>query len=97
MPLYAYNLEKAIDKFWQVKDVTNLPISTWFLLNGSMLTHGILIEWSNYLKKISKERYFRQAISTLTISNLYNALSIWKKDCFHMVFAIWIHAHTWNP
>jgi hypothetical protein len=22
MPLYAYNLEKAIDKFWQVKEVT---------------------------------------------------------------------------
>jgi hypothetical protein len=37
----------------------NLPISTWFLLYGSMLTHGILIEWSKYLKKISKERYFR--------------------------------------
>jgi hypothetical protein len=59
MPLYAYNLEKAIDKFWPVKEVTNLPISTWFLLNGSMLTHGILFEWSKYLKKICKERYFR--------------------------------------
>jgi hypothetical protein len=22
MALYAYNLEKAIDKFWQVKEVT---------------------------------------------------------------------------
>jgi hypothetical protein len=22
MPLYAYNLDKAIDKFWQVKEVT---------------------------------------------------------------------------
>jgi hypothetical protein len=128
MPLYAYNLEKAIDKFWQVKEVTNLPtstwfllygsmlthgiliewskylkkiskerilgeplvhqpyltyimhnpygnlpISTWFLLNGSILTHGILIEWPKYLKKISKERYFRRAISTPTISHLYNA------------------------
>jgi hypothetical protein len=56
MPLYAYNLEMAIDKFWSVKEVTNLPISTWFLLYGSMITHGILIEWSKYLKKISKER-----------------------------------------
>jgi hypothetical protein len=56
MPLYAYNLEKAIDKFGQVKEVTNLPISTWFLINGSMLTHGIIFEWSKYLKKITKER-----------------------------------------
>jgi hypothetical protein len=23
MPLYAYNLEKAIDKFWQLKEVTD--------------------------------------------------------------------------
>jgi hypothetical protein len=37
----------------------NLPISTRFLLYGSMLTHGILFEWSKYLNKISKERYFR--------------------------------------
>jgi hypothetical protein len=37
----------------------NLPVSTWFLLYGSMLTHGILLEWSKYLKKISEERYFR--------------------------------------
>jgi hypothetical protein len=22
MPLYAYNLDKAIDKFWQLKEVT---------------------------------------------------------------------------
>jgi hypothetical protein len=36
-----------------------LPVSTWFLLNDSMLTHGILLEWSKYLKKISKERYYR--------------------------------------
>jgi hypothetical protein len=56
MPLYAYNLEKAIDKFGQVKEVTNLPISTWFLINGSMLTHGIIFEWSKYLYKITKER-----------------------------------------
>jgi hypothetical protein len=34
----------------------NLPNSTWFLLNGSKLTHGILIEWSKYHKKVSKER-----------------------------------------
>jgi hypothetical protein len=37
----------------------NLPVSTWFLLYGSMLTHGILLEWSKYLKKIFEERYFR--------------------------------------
>ncbi len=37
----------------------NLAVSTWFVLNDSMLTHGILLEWSKYLKKISKERYFR--------------------------------------
>jgi hypothetical protein len=36
-----------------------------------MLTHGILLEWSKYLKKICKER--RWAISTPTISNLYKA------------------------
>jgi hypothetical protein len=34
----------------------NLPISTWFLINESMLTHGIIFEWSKYLKKITKER-----------------------------------------
>jgi hypothetical protein len=32
----------------------NLPVSTWFLLYDSMLTHGIIFEWSKYLKKISK-------------------------------------------
>jgi hypothetical protein len=37
----------------------NLSVSTWFLLYGYMLTHGILLEWSKYLNKISKERYFR--------------------------------------
>jgi hypothetical protein len=37
----------------------NLPVSTWFLLYGSMLTYGILLAWSKYLKKISEERYFR--------------------------------------
>ncbi len=37
MPLYAYNLEKAIDKFWQVKEVTNLPISTCFFF---LFPHG---------------------------------------------------------
>jgi hypothetical protein len=37
----------------------NWPVSTWFLLYGSILTHGMLLEWSKYLKKISKERYFR--------------------------------------
>jgi hypothetical protein len=37
----------------------NLPVSTWFVLYGSMLTHGILLEWSKYRKKSSKERYFR--------------------------------------
>jgi hypothetical protein len=37
----------------------NLPISTWFLLNNSMLKHGNQMEWSKYLKKISKKRYFR--------------------------------------
>jgi hypothetical protein len=34
----------------------NLPVSTWFLLYGSMLTHGILLEWSKYLKKVTKRR-----------------------------------------
>jgi hypothetical protein len=37
----------------------NWPVSTWFLLYESMLTHGMLLEWSKYLKKISKERYYR--------------------------------------
>jgi hypothetical protein len=37
----------------------NLPVSTWFLLYGSMITHRILLKWSKYLKKISKERYYR--------------------------------------
>jgi hypothetical protein len=35
------------------------PVSTWFLLNGSMITHGNLLKRSKYIKKISKERYFR--------------------------------------
>ena len=34
----------------------NLPVTTWFLLHDSMLTHGILLEWSKYIKKISKRR-----------------------------------------
>jgi hypothetical protein len=34
----------------------NLPVSTWFLQHDSMLTHGILLEWSKYIKKISKLR-----------------------------------------
>jgi Ni,Fe-hydrogenase I cytochrome b subunit len=65
----------------------NLPVSTWFLLYGSMLTHGILLEWSKYLKKITKVKYFRQAITIPTMSNQYHTKSMWKIACFHMVFA----------
>jgi hypothetical protein len=32
----------------------NLTFSTWILLNESMLTHGIIIEWSKYHKKMYK-------------------------------------------
>ncbi len=35
-----------------------LPVSTWFLLNDSMLTNGILLKWSKYLNKISKQKIF---------------------------------------
>ncbi len=37
----------------------NLPVTTWFLLHDSMLTQGILLEWSKYLNKICKEWYYR--------------------------------------
>jgi hypothetical protein len=34
----------------------NHQLSTWFLINESMLTHGIIFEWTKYLKKITKKR-----------------------------------------
>ena len=71
-------------------------ISTWFLVNGSMLTHGIIYEWSKYLKKITKVTYFRQAIIITTMSNQHLAKSMWKYASFHMVLGIWFHTHTWN-
>jgi hypothetical protein len=37
----------------------NIPVSTWILVNDSMLTHGIIFKQSKYHKKVSKERYFR--------------------------------------
>jgi hypothetical protein len=64
----------------------NSPISTWFLINESMLTHGIRYEWSKYLKKITKVTYFRQDINKATMSNQYYGKSIWKFAFFHMVF-----------
>jgi hypothetical protein len=35
-----------------------------------MLTHGIIYEWSKYLKKITKATYFRQAIHGIKIELL---------------------------
>jgi hypothetical protein len=64
----------------------NLPISTWFLINESMLTQGIIFEWPKYLKKITKVTYFRQAINKTAMSNQYYGISIWKFAYFHMVF-----------
>jgi hypothetical protein len=73
-----------------------LPVSAWILVNGSMLPHGIIIEWSKYHKKILKERYLRQTITISTKNTKYNARSIWKFACNCMDFGKWIHAHTWN-
>jgi hypothetical protein len=66
----------------------NYQLSTWFLVTGSMLTHGIIYEWSKYLKKITKVTYFRQAIIITTMSNQYLAKSMWKYASFHMVLGI---------
>jgi hypothetical protein len=64
----------------------NLPVSTWILVNESMLTHGIIYEWSKYLKKITKVTYFRQAIIITTMYNQYLAKSMWKFASFPMDF-----------
>jgi hypothetical protein len=53
-----------------------------------MLTHGIIYEWSKYLKKITKVTYFRQAIIITTISNQYLAKYMGKYASFHMVLGI---------
>jgi hypothetical protein len=64
----------------------NLQLSTWFLVNGSMLKHGIIFEWPKYLKILIKVRSFRQAITIPTISNQYYGKSMWKFANFHMIF-----------
>jgi hypothetical protein len=63
----------------------NLPFSTWFLINESMLTHGMIYEWPKYLKKITKVRKFRQAITIPTMSNQYHAKSMRIFANFHMI------------
>jgi hypothetical protein len=47
----------------------------------------MIFELSKDLKKITKVRYFRQAITIPTMSNQYHIKSMWKFACFHMVFA----------
>jgi hypothetical protein len=58
-----------------------LPVSTWFLLNDSMLTLGILLEWSKYLRKYLKkdilgEPFLYQPYLTCTMHNLYGKLPV---------------------
>jgi type IV secretory pathway ATPase VirB11/archaellum biosynthesis ATPase len=59
----------------------NLPVSTWFLVNDSMLMHGIIFEWSKDLKKISKENILGEPLLyqpylTSIMHNLYGNLPV---------------------
>jgi hypothetical protein len=50
---------KPVTNHFNANPYGKLPVSTWVLLNDSMIKHGILLEWSKYLKKIIKENFFR--------------------------------------
>jgi hypothetical protein len=59
----------------------NLPVSTWFLLYGSMLTHGILLECSKYLQIYVKKDIFgeplkKQPYLTCIMHNPYGNLPV---------------------
>jgi hypothetical protein len=48
MTLYAYNQEKAIDKFWQVPH-ENLHVSTWLCMHSTKPTQGEFLVGIKYL------------------------------------------------
>jgi hypothetical protein len=59
----------------------NMPVSTWFLLNDSMLTYGIIFECQNILRKylnkdILGEPLLHQPYLTCIMHNPYGNLPV---------------------
>ena len=63
-----------------------LPVSIQFLLNGSMLTHGIIFECSKYLKKISTERYFRKLKWSKYLRKITKVTQFRQAKLIHIVY-----------